>query len=271
MMIWPCLAALMAVAMALAQQLVGARCCCGRRFPSSDALALSLHRIIAGDGAGHLPIAEHRCAQGPHAPGGDRVSADWFCRCIVFSAGDGTGHLPVAKDAVSLVILVARAALVRHAMGAGQFACHSLCACPGWRMLALLHSSRTYTTLEHASVVLAWPTRGLNATLLCKQASLFGSVYGCLVASMCAWASVPSVPLRLQCIAFCRLRCLALAVQPYVLLPVSCWMRWCAIPWALASAPASSYAHALAGAYTAPWHRAHRSILQSAYSGPLVP
>ncbi|KAK9031885.1 hypothetical protein V6N11_056171 [Hibiscus sabdariffa] len=193
MMIWPCLAALMAVAMALAQQLVGARCCCGRRFPSSDALALSLHRIIAGDGAGHLPIAEHRCAQGPHAPGGDRVSADWFCRCIVFSAGDGTGHLPVAK------------------------------------------------------------------------------VSPMFSASMCAWASVPSVPLRLQCIAFCRLRCLALAVQPYVLLPVSCWMRWCAIPWALASAPASSYAHALAGAYTAPWHRAHRSILQSAYSGPLVP
>ncbi|KAK8663254.1 hypothetical protein V6N13_083077 [Hibiscus sabdariffa] len=92
---------------------------------------------------------------------------------------------------------------------------------------------------------------------MCKVSPMFS-------ASMCARASVPSVPLRLQCIAFCCSRCLALAVLPYVLLPVRCWMRWCAIPWALASAPASSYAHALAGAYTTPWHRAHRSILRSA-------
>ncbi|KAK8690655.1 hypothetical protein V6N13_074186 [Hibiscus sabdariffa] len=84
---------------------------------------------------------------------------------------------------------------------------------------------------------------------------------------MCARASVPSISLRLWCIAFCRLRYMALAVLPYVLLPVRFWMRWCAIPWALASAPASSSAHALAGAYTAPWHRAHRSILRVKENG----
>ncbi|KAK9042726.1 hypothetical protein V6N11_017789 [Hibiscus sabdariffa] len=81
---------------------------------------------------------------------------------------------------------------------------------------------------------------------------------------MCARASVPLVPLRLRCIALCHLRSLALAVLPYMLHLVRCWMQWYAIPWALASAPASSYAHALAGAHTAPWHRAHRSILRSA-------
>ncbi|KAK9007091.1 hypothetical protein V6N11_050924 [Hibiscus sabdariffa] len=172
--------------MALAEQLVGVHCCCGRRFPSSDASALSLHRIVAGDSAGHLPIAEvflqlvqpfgcvlAACSafvsffalsfstdvrKGLSAPGGDRMSADRFCRCIVLSpvialgtfllrstdvckglSAPGSVSAPVncllmLTDTVSLVTLVARAALVRHAMDAGQFTCHSLCACPGWRL-----------------------------------------------------------------------------------------------------------------------------------------
>ncbi|KAK9028424.1 hypothetical protein V6N11_025587 [Hibiscus sabdariffa] len=125
MMIWPCLAALVAVAMALAQQLVGVRCCCGRRFPSSDVSALSLHCIVVGDGAGHLPIAEvflrfvkpfwlrpgglfclcfvlcikcqHRCAQGPQCPRwrpGEYRSV-LSLHCLI--AGDGAGHLPVVE------------------------------------------------------------------------------------------------------------------------------------------------------------------------------